>query len=77
LEKFAVSEPDVIGDCLFRFVAEEANPRDQLGVAAVELVYPAPILTDPTVLIDTAGVGSTLKHNTDAARAVLPKCDRA
>jgi GTP-binding protein EngB required for normal cell division len=74
-ETFAVSEPDVIRDCLFRFVAEEANPRNRLGVAGVELVYPAPILADGTVLIDTPGVGSTLKHNTEAARAVLPECD--
>jgi hypothetical protein len=74
-EEFAVTESDVIRECLFRFVAEEANTHNRLGVAGVELVYPAPILADGTVLIDTPGVGSTLKHNTDAARAVLPECD--
>jgi predicted GTPase len=58
-------------------VAEEANPRNQLKVARVELLYPAAILADGTVLIDTPGVGSTLSHNTEAARQVLPEYDAA
>jgi hypothetical protein len=73
----SASEPNRIRDFLFRFVAEEANPENRLGVARVELRYPAAILSNGTVLIDTPGVGSTLRHNTDAALRVLPECDAA
>jgi hypothetical protein len=70
-------DPDSIRDFLSGFVAEEANPQNHLGVARVELLYPAPILAGGTVLIDTPGVGSTFRHNTDAALQVLLECDAA
>jgi hypothetical protein len=76
-EEFSSTEPSAIRLYLFRFVAEEANPRNRLGVARVELFYPAPILATGTVLIDTPGIGSTLKHNTDAALEILSECDAA
>ena len=41
------------------------------------MFYPASILADGTVIIDTPGVGSTLRHNTEAALQVLPECDAA
>jgi GTP-binding protein EngB required for normal cell division len=66
-----------IQKALFRFVAEEANPENRLGVERVDLFYPAEILADGTVIIDTPGVGSTLQHNTDTALEVLPECDAA
>jgi GTPase SAR1 family protein len=71
------TDADQIRDFLFRFVAEEVNPQNHLGVAKAELFYPAPILSGGTVLIDTPGVGSTLKHNTDAALRLIPECDAA
>jgi 8-oxo-dGTP pyrophosphatase MutT (NUDIX family) len=74
-EEFSADDPKAIQGFLFRFVAEEANPANRLGVERVDLFYPAPILRDGTVLIDTPGVGSTLRHNTDAALRVLPECD--
>jgi GTP-binding protein EngB required for normal cell division len=76
-EEFAPRTADEIRDTLFHFVAEEANPENRLGVERVELLYPADILADGTVLIDTPGVGSTLRHNTEAALQVLPECDAA
>lgn len=76
-EEFTAQTPDAIRDVLFRFVAEEANPKNHLGVERVELLYPADILTNGTVIIDTPGVGSTLQHNTEAAMQVLPECDAA
>lgn len=66
-----------MSEFLFRYVAEEANPHNHLGIAKAELFYPAPILQGGTVLIDTPGVGSTLTHNTDTAMEVLPECDAA
>jgi hypothetical protein len=74
-EHFETAEPDAIRDFLFRFVAEEANPKNRLGVARVDLFYPAPILADGTALIDTPGVGSTFQHNTKTALQVIPECD--
>lgn len=74
-EEFSAEDPKAIREFLFGFVAEEANPENRLGVERVDLFYPAPILADGTVLIDTPGVGSTLRHNTEAALRVLPECD--
>jgi GTP-binding protein EngB required for normal cell division len=74
-EALATADTDAIRKFLFQFVAEDANPENRLGVERVDLFYPAPILSGNTVLIDTPGVGSTLRHNTEAALRVLPECD--
>jgi hypothetical protein len=74
-KELSADDPRAIREFLFSFVAEEANPENGLGVDRVDLFYPAPILSDGTVLIDTPGVGSTLRHNTEAALRVLPECD--
>lgn len=74
-QEFTVTRADDIRDVLFRFVTEEANPKNELGVERVELFYPAAILADGTVLIDTPGIGSTLAHNTEAALRLLAECD--
>lgn len=76
-EEFQPQTVEEIRETLFRFVAEEANPQNRLGVERVDLFYPADILADGTVIIDTPGVGSTLQHNTEAALQVLPECDAA
>jgi GTP-binding protein EngB required for normal cell division len=76
-EKFESDDADAIREFMFRFVAEEANPENHLCVERVDLFYPAPALADGTVLIDTPGVGSTYRHNTEAAIKVLPECDAA
>jgi GTPase Era involved in 16S rRNA processing len=75
MEQFTANEAASIRDILSRFVAEEANPKNRLHVERVDLFYPADILADGTVLIDTPGIGSTLAHNTEAAFRVLPECD--
>jgi Dynamin family len=70
-------DPDIVQlrEQLARFVTEEGNPHNRLKVARVDLFYPAAILRSGIVLIDTPGVGSTLRHNTEAAIDVLPECD--
>ena len=60
---------------LFAVAAEEANPRNRLGVARIEVFFPAPVLTGGTLLIDTPGIGSTHRHNTETALGILPECD--
>jgi hypothetical protein len=76
-EECSASDPDAIREFLLSFVAEDANPHNRLGVTKAELFYPAPILSGGTVLIDTPGIASTHKHNTEAAWRVLPECDAA
>lgn len=60
---------------LKRYVTEEENPANRLGVLHVDVDHPAKILADGVEIIDTPGVGSTLLHNTRAARETLPICD--
>ncbi len=62
---------------LARFVAESANPRNHLGVRLIEAAYPAPVLRRGLSLIDTPGIGSTFRHNTEATVNFLPQCDAA
>ncbi len=51
------------------------NPQNHLRVARVDVGYPAAILSHGIVLIDTPGIASTLRHQTDAAIEVLRECD--
>ncbi len=74
-KQFTADDADDIRDILSRFVTEVGNPKNRLGVERVELFYPASILADGTVLIDTPGIGSTLTHNSEAALRILPECD--
>jgi len=73
--------PDVTLDearnILARHVTEKENPRNRLGVECVEVEHPASILSAGVVLIDTPGIGSTLRHNTEATLHFLPQCDAA
>ena len=62
---------------LGRWVTEEGNPINRRQVRRVHLFVPSDVLRDGIVLIDTPGIGSTLRHNTDAAIQVLPECDAA
>jgi GTP-binding protein EngB required for normal cell division len=62
---------------LAEFVSEAANPRNVKQVARVEVTWPSPLLADGLILIDIPGVGSTYRHNTEAAEAALPDCDAA
>ncbi|HTV46529.1 MAG TPA: dynamin family protein [Stellaceae bacterium] len=75
IESCTITDPAQLRDRLARFVTEEANPHNCLGVARVDLYHPAPILREGVVLIDTPGIGSTLRHNTATAIGVLPECD--
>jgi len=59
------------------FVTETENPGNRLGVRRVDVVHPGPILSQGVVLIDTPGVGSTFRHNTEVALHFLPQCDAA
>lgn len=59
------------------YVTEPGNPRNSRGVDRAVLYYPAEDLRDGVFLVDTPGVGSIYRHNTEAARAFLPQSDAA
>jgi hypothetical protein len=68
---------DHLADFLAGFVTETRNPGNNLGVLQVDVFHPGSILNKGVVLIDTPGVGSTFRHNTEAALNFLPQCDAA
>lgn len=77
VEEFEPGTAEALREKLAAFVTEEANPRNVLNVARVDVFLPAKLLERGVVLIDTPGVGSTHRHQTAAADAVLPECDAA
>jgi dynamin family protein len=77
VEEFEPKSPDALREKLTAFVTEEANPHNTLNVAHVDVFLSAELLERGVVFIDTPGVGSTHRHQTAAADAVLPECDAA
>jgi GTP-binding protein EngB required for normal cell division len=64
-------------DQLSRFVTEEANPGNRLGVTRVTARLHTPLLDAGVRLVDTPGVGSVHEHNTRSTDAYLPSLDAA
>lgn len=60
-----------------RYITERENPGNRLRVERAVLSWPAEDLRDGVYLIDTPGVGSVYRHNTDAARRFVPEADVA
>ncbi len=58
-------------------VSEEKNPENARGIKNVELYTPSPVLRNGLVLIDTPGIGSTHRHNTEVTMNFLEECDAA
>jgi Dynamin family len=76
-EQSEVDGPSALRERLAEIVTEAANPHNRLGVTRVDVFLPSALLARGVVLVDTPGVGSTFRHNTAAADAVLPECDAA
>ena len=76
-EVFSGTDAAALAEFLARFVTESSNPHNRLGVRQVEATCPAPILEHGLTLIDTPGIGSTFRHNTEATINFLPQCDAA
>ena len=64
-------------DRIARFVTEDANPANTLGVARVTAQLHAPLLDEGVRLVDTPGVGSVHDHNTRTTDVYLPSLDAA
>lgn len=76
-ERFVGSTVEELTTFLSLFVTESGNPQNRLGVSHVEMTHPAEILKKGVALIDTPGIGSTYRHNTEATLNFLPQCDAA
>jgi tRNA U34 5-carboxymethylaminomethyl modifying GTPase MnmE/TrmE len=70
-------EEDVSVQDLTRWVTERDNPANHRGIRHAVLSYPSEDLHDGVFLVDTPGVGSIHRHNTEAARQFLPESDAA
>ncbi|MEN6412729.1 MAG: dynamin family protein [Veillonellales bacterium] len=77
VEKNVFADDPSLTAYLTRFVAEQENPHNQLAVKQVEVEYPAGFLANGVTLIDTPGIGSTFKHNTETTLQFLSQCDAA
>lgn len=56
-----------------RFVTEELNPENGLGVKSVEIETPAMKRFPGVQFVDTPGLGSVFKHNTETTLDWLPR----
>jgi len=59
------------------YVSEEKNPENTKDVKYLEIEYPSQNLKNGLVLIDTPGIGSIFRHNTEVAYGHLPEADAA
>ncbi len=64
-------------ELLGRFATESGNPENKENVKHVLIKHPASVLKQGVVLIDTPGIGSTFKHNTETTMNFLSACDAA
>lgn len=62
---------------LARFVTEQQNPSNRLGVRTVTVHADAPLLAAGVELVDTPGTGSIHEHNTASAVAAFSAMDTA
>jgi GTP-binding protein EngB required for normal cell division len=64
-------------DELARYVTEDGNPGNRLGVVGAEVFVPSPLLADGLSLVDTPGLGSIEPGASVATSEVLPRVDAA
>ncbi len=60
-----------------KYVTEKYNPENKLQVKEVHVFHPSEYLKKGVRIIDTPGIGSVFRHNTDVAYSFLPYCDAA
>lgn len=79
-EKITVSffdnqEKQIKSTHLQNYITESKNPKNKKGVKQVLIEYPSGFLQNGIQIIDTPGVGSIYKHNTDIAYDFVPQAD--
>jgi GTP-binding protein EngB required for normal cell division len=68
---------DLRPEDLADYVAEENNSENTIGVSAVEVFLPSPLLASGMCLVDTPGIGSVFAGNTMTTREFVPHVDAA
>jgi GTPase SAR1 family protein len=76
VEQIGAPDSQSLGALLADRVTEERNPHNRLGLERVHAILPS-TFAHGAVLIDTPGIGSSHRHNTETAHAVLSDCDAA
>ena len=66
--------PIALGE-LGDYVTERGNPNNEKRVREAQVTYPSTWLAGGIRLVDTPGVGSVYRSNTDVAQRFLPKAD--
>jgi GTP-binding protein EngB required for normal cell division len=69
------AEHEVDLAALWDYATEKGNPGNAKGVAEVRIAWPSPWLGRGVRLVDTPGIGSVYRHNTDATYRFLPQAD--
>lgn len=62
-------------DELPKYINEQENPGNKYGVSSVTIHSQSEFLADGMTFVDTPGVGSVHKHNSDAAYAFVKESD--
>ena len=60
-----------------KYISEQENPENVKKVDNIEVLFPSSLLEKGLVLIDTPGIGSIYKHNTQVAYDYLSEADAA
>jgi GTPase SAR1 family protein len=68
-------EEEIALELLWEFATEKGNPKNAKRVGEVAVTCPSPWLKAGVRLVDTPGIGSVYRHNTDVALRFLPKAD--
>lgn len=69
----AAIEPATLAD----YVAEDRNPHNEKRVTIVEVYTPSDLLSSGMCFVDTPGLGSIFRKNTETTRAFVPHIDAA
>jgi Dynamin family len=65
----------VAPQALADYVTEKGNPRNAKAVREVRVAWPSPWLASGVRLIDTPGIGSVYRHNSEVTYRFLPDAD--
>lgn len=60
---------------LSRYITQQGNPGNTLGIAVASIELPAEILRRGFYLVDTPGLGSVIAENATTTEAFLPQAD--
>ena len=60
---------------IYQYVTEKENPQNCKEIKEVDIYYPSPLLKKGVILVDTPGIGSIYKNNTEISENYLYRAD--